>query len=120
MRNEMLRWSFTLKIGVLEPYTDLTAQRHREQNPGGVHEDYRATQPRDGLKNGKFGLRPVQRSGQGHGGKANDALTFKLDQSLRGRSGLRKMSIHVSVSCVGASIKGPKRWKMRAKRKLIS
>jgi hypothetical protein len=26
MRNEMLRWSFTLKIGVLEPYTDLTAQ----------------------------------------------------------------------------------------------
>ena len=69
MRNEMLRWSFTLKIGVLEPYTDLTAQRHREQNPGGVHEDYRATQPRDGLKNGKFGLRPVQRSGQGQEAK---------------------------------------------------
>ena len=26
MRNEMLHWSFTLKVGVLEPYTDLTAQ----------------------------------------------------------------------------------------------
>lgn len=26
MRNEMLQWSFTLKVGVLEPYTDLTAQ----------------------------------------------------------------------------------------------
>jgi hypothetical protein len=26
MRNEMLRWSFTLRVGVLEPYTDLTAQ----------------------------------------------------------------------------------------------
>ena len=42
-----------------------TAQRHREQDPGGVHEVHRAPQPRDGLKNGKFGLRPVQRSGQG-------------------------------------------------------
>ncbi len=26
MQNDMLRWSFTLKVGVLEPYTDLTAQ----------------------------------------------------------------------------------------------
>jgi len=26
MQNEMLRWSFTLRVGVLEPYTDLTAQ----------------------------------------------------------------------------------------------
>lgn len=26
MRNEMLQWSFTLKVGVLEPYVDLTAQ----------------------------------------------------------------------------------------------
>ena len=26
MRNDMLQWSFTLKVGVLEPYTDLTAQ----------------------------------------------------------------------------------------------
>ena len=26
MQNDMLHWSFTLRVGVLEPYTDLTAQ----------------------------------------------------------------------------------------------
>ena len=26
MQNEMLRWSFTLRVGVLEPYTDLNVQ----------------------------------------------------------------------------------------------
>lgn len=26
MQNDMLHWSFTLKVGVLEPYTDLAAQ----------------------------------------------------------------------------------------------
>jgi len=43
-----------------------TAQCHREQDPCGVHEIHRATQPPDGLKNRKFGLRQVQHSGQGH------------------------------------------------------
>jgi hypothetical protein len=34
MQNEMLRWSFTLRVGVLEPYTDLTAQlRGAEELP---------------------------------------------------------------------------------------
>ena len=32
MRNEMLHWSFTLKVGVLEPYTDLTAQLQGADN----------------------------------------------------------------------------------------
>jgi hypothetical protein len=26
MKNDMLRWSFTLKVAVLEPYTDLSVQ----------------------------------------------------------------------------------------------
>ncbi len=43
-----------------------TAQRHRQQDPDGAVEIRRATQPSDGLKNGKFRIRPVQGRGQGH------------------------------------------------------
>lgn len=32
MRNEMLQWSFTLKVGVLEPNTDLTTQLQGADN----------------------------------------------------------------------------------------
>ena len=33
MQNEMLQWSFTMKVGVLEPYTDLTAQLQGAEVP---------------------------------------------------------------------------------------
>ena len=39
MRNEMLQWSFTLKVGVLEPYTDLTAQLQGADNFPSLHDE---------------------------------------------------------------------------------